>query len=74
VFNQHLLVSFVDLMLLDHCRHLLEDELDPMSKCSMMSCSMLTMSIDGHRCLEVMVVKTVHQEKIEAHQEEPSRW
>jgi len=35
---------------------------------------MLTMSIDDHRCLDVMIVKMMHKEKIEAHQEEPSRW
>jgi len=73
VFDQHLLVSFVVVWQVDHC-HLLEDELDPMSKFSMMGCSMLAMSIDDHRCLEVMIVKMVHQEKIEAHQEEPPRW
>jgi len=73
VLNQHLLVRGV-VWQVDRCHLLLEDELDPISKCSIVSCSMLTMSIDDHRCLDVMIVKMMHKEKIEAHQEEPSRW
>jgi len=70
-----LLVSFGGVWPFDHYHHhLLEDELELMSKCSMMSCSILMMSIDEHRCLEMMIKKPGQQEKIEAHQEEPSRW